>query len=144
MQIRCTAFVLTQLLALRWWGAFPLMDIVPWHKGVMITAGLFGQWLRIQFIGFRVHEVFDPNSGQFVMPLRRNPVLCCNGQLCGNFPHCYSFLSQGIAHRRWDFGRRESITRRTVRCDRRPSRARCSACPVPQARAPSVARRAAA
>jgi len=69
MQIRCTAYALTQLLALRLWGSFPLMDIAPWRKGVMITAGLFGQWLRIQFIGLRVRDAFDPKSGQFVMPL---------------------------------------------------------------------------
>lgn len=50
MQIRCTAYALTQLLALRLWAAFPLMEIAPWRKGAMITAGLFGQWMRIQFI----------------------------------------------------------------------------------------------
>lgn len=69
MQIRCTAYALTQLLALRLWGSFPLMEIAPWRKGAMITAGLFGQWLRIQFIGLRVREAFDPKSGQFVMPM---------------------------------------------------------------------------
>ena len=69
MQIRCTAYALTQLLALRLWGSFPLMQIAPWRKGAMITAGLFGQWLRIQFIGLRVREAFDPKSGQFVMPM---------------------------------------------------------------------------
>lgn len=68
MQIRCTAYALTQLLALKLWGAFPLMDIAPWRKGAMITAGLFGQWMRIQFIGLRVRNAFDPKSGNFVMP----------------------------------------------------------------------------
>jgi hypothetical protein len=68
MQIRCTAYALTQLLALKLWGAFPLMDIAPWRKGALITAGLFGQWLRIQFIGLRVRNAFDPKSGHFVMP----------------------------------------------------------------------------
>ena len=43
MQIRCTAYALMQLLALKLWGAFPLMDIAPWRKGALITAGLFGQ-----------------------------------------------------------------------------------------------------
>jgi hypothetical protein len=69
MQIRCTAYALMQLLALKLWGAFPLMDIAPWRKGAMITAGLFGQWMRIQFIGLRVRSAFDPKSGNFVMPL---------------------------------------------------------------------------
>ncbi|MDA8255886.1 MAG: transposase [Betaproteobacteria bacterium] len=68
MQIRCTAYALTQLLALKLWGAFPLMDIAPWRKGAMITAGLFGQWMRIQFIGLRVRNAFDPKSDHFVMP----------------------------------------------------------------------------
>lgn len=68
MQIRCTAYALTQLLALRLWASFPLMDIAPWRKGVMVTAGLFGQWMRIQFIGLRVRDAYDPKSGQFAMP----------------------------------------------------------------------------
>ena len=68
MQIRSTAYALTQLLALRLWGSFPLMDIAPWRKGAMITAGLFGQWMRIQFIGLRVRDAYDAKSGNFVMP----------------------------------------------------------------------------
>ena len=68
MQIRCAAYALTQLLALRLWASFPLMDIAPWRKGAMITAGLFGQWMRIQFIGLRVRDAYDPKSGQFAMP----------------------------------------------------------------------------
>lgn len=59
MQIRSTAYALTQLRALRLWASFPLLDIAPWRKGAMITAGLFGQWMRIQFIA---------KSGQFVLP----------------------------------------------------------------------------
>lgn len=68
MQIRSTAYALMQLLALKLWEAFPLMDIAPWRKGTIITAGLFGQWMRIQFIGLRVRSAFDPKSGNFVMP----------------------------------------------------------------------------
>jgi len=68
MQIRCTAYALMQLLALRLWATFPLMEIAPWRKGAMITAGLFGQWMRIQFVGLRVRSAFDPKSGNFVMP----------------------------------------------------------------------------
>jgi hypothetical protein len=68
MQIRCTAYALTQLLALKLWASFPVMDIAPWRKGAMITAGLFAQWLRIQFIGLRVRDAYDPKSGHFVMP----------------------------------------------------------------------------
>jgi hypothetical protein len=68
MQIRSTAYALTQLLALRLWESFPLMDIAPWRNRTMITAGLFGQWLRIQFIGLRVRQAYDPKSGHFVMP----------------------------------------------------------------------------
>ncbi|MGB5010982.1 MAG: transposase, partial [Candidatus Dechloromonas phosphoritropha] len=68
MQIRCTAYALMQLLALKLWGAFPLMEIAPWRKGATITAGLFGQWMRIQFVGLRVRSALDPKSGNFVMP----------------------------------------------------------------------------
>lgn len=68
MQIRSTAYALTQLLALKLWASFPLMEIAPWRKGAMITAGLFGQWLRIQFIGLRVRDACHPKSGDFVMP----------------------------------------------------------------------------
>lgn len=68
MQIRSTAYALTQLLALKLWPSFPLMEIAPWRKGAMITAGLFAQWLRIQFIGLRVRDACTPKSGNFVMP----------------------------------------------------------------------------
>jgi hypothetical protein len=68
MQIRATAYALTQLLALQLWQSFPLMAIAPWRKGAMITAGLFAQWLRMQFIGLPVRDAYDPKSGQFVMP----------------------------------------------------------------------------
>ena len=68
MQIHSTAYALMQLLALKLWSSFPLMEIAPWRKGAMITAGLFGQWMRIQFIGLRVRSAFDPKSGNFVMP----------------------------------------------------------------------------
>jgi hypothetical protein len=71
MQIRSTAYALTQLLALRLWESFPLLDIAPWRKRATITAALFGQWLRIQFIGLRVREAYDAKSGQFVMPFPR-------------------------------------------------------------------------
>jgi hypothetical protein len=68
MQIRSTAYALTQLLALRLWQSFPLMEIAPWRKGTLVTAGLFAQWLRIQFIGLRVRDACNPKSGNFVMP----------------------------------------------------------------------------
>jgi hypothetical protein len=68
MQIRCTAYALMQLLAPRLWESFPLLDIASWREGAMITAGLFAQWMRIQFIGLRVRDAYDPKSGQFVMP----------------------------------------------------------------------------
>jgi hypothetical protein len=68
MQIRSTAYTLTQLLALKSWASFPLLDIAPWRKGAMITAGLFGQWLRSQFVGLRVRNACAPKPGQFVMP----------------------------------------------------------------------------
>jgi hypothetical protein len=68
MQIRCTAYALMQMLALKLWASFPLMEIAPWRKGALITAGLFGQWMRIQFIGLRVRSAFDRKSGNFVMP----------------------------------------------------------------------------
>ena len=68
MQIRCTAYALMQMLALKLWTSFPLMEIAPWRKGALITAGLFGQWMRIQFIGLRVRSAFDRKSGHFVMP----------------------------------------------------------------------------
>jgi hypothetical protein len=68
MQIRSTAYALTQLLALRLWATFPLMDMATWRKGALITAGLLGQWLRIQLIGLCVREAYDPKLGHFVMP----------------------------------------------------------------------------
>ena len=63
----------------RWWGVTNLwqqskealelwMEIAPWRKGALITAGLFGQWMRIQFIGLRVRSAFDQKSGNFVTP----------------------------------------------------------------------------
>ncbi len=67
MRIRSTAHALTQLLARQLRQSFPLLAIAPWRKGAMITAGLFGQWLRIQFIGLRVRDAYDPKSGQVVM-----------------------------------------------------------------------------
>lgn len=68
MQIRSTAYALVVLLALQLHEAFPLMDIAPWRKGSGITAGLFGQWLRIRFIGLSVRDAYDPKSRQFTMP----------------------------------------------------------------------------
>ena len=41
------------------------MEISPWRKGTMITAGLFGQWMRIQFIGLRVRDAYDAKSERF-------------------------------------------------------------------------------
>ena len=69
MQIRCTAYALTQMLALRLWVNFPLLDIAPWRKGALITAGLFAQWLRIQFTGLAVRSAYEAKSGQFAMPM---------------------------------------------------------------------------
>lgn len=34
----------------------------------MIAAGLFGHWIRIQFIGLRGRDAYDAKSGNFVMP----------------------------------------------------------------------------
>lgn len=68
MQVRSTAYALMQLLALKLWESFPLMEIAPWRKGASITAGLFGQWMRIHFIGLRVRNAYNPKSGNFVMP----------------------------------------------------------------------------
>ena len=68
MQIRSTAYALSQVLALKLWESYPLMEIAPWRKGAMITAGLFGQWMRIQFIGLRVRDACNPKSRNFVMP----------------------------------------------------------------------------
>jgi hypothetical protein len=48
--------------------SFPLMEIAPWRRGTLITAGLFGQWMRIQFIGLRVRDAYDPKSENFVTP----------------------------------------------------------------------------
>jgi len=67
MQIRSTAYALTQLLAMKLAEFFPLMEIAPWRRGAMITAGLFGQWLRIQFIGLQVRDAYNPKSGKFAM-----------------------------------------------------------------------------
>ena len=59
---------LDPIAGLALWESFPPIDIAPWRKGAMITAGLFGQWLRIQFTGLRVRDACDSESGQFVMP----------------------------------------------------------------------------
>jgi len=72
MQIRCTAYALMPWLALKLWASFPLMEMAPWRKGTIITAGLFGQWMRIQFIGLRLRSAFDQKSGNFVMPFPGN------------------------------------------------------------------------
>ncbi|MBL8406340.1 MAG: transposase [Candidatus Accumulibacter sp.] len=69
MQIRSMAYALTQLLALQLGEFFPLREVAPWRKGMVITAGLFAQWLRIQFIGLRMRGAYDPKSGHFTMPL---------------------------------------------------------------------------
>ncbi len=69
MQTRSMAYALTQLLALQLGEFFPLMEVAPWRKGMVITAGLFAQWLRINFIGLRVRDAYDPKSGHFAMPL---------------------------------------------------------------------------
>ena len=68
MKIRSAAFALMQLLALKLWEHFPLMEIAPWSKFTMIMAGVFGQWVGIQFIGLRLHDACRPKSGNFVMP----------------------------------------------------------------------------
>jgi hypothetical protein len=68
MQIRSTAYALTQLLARQLWESFPRMAIAPWRKSATMIAGLFGQWLRMQFIGLPVRDAYDPRSSQFVRP----------------------------------------------------------------------------
>ena len=68
MQIRSMAYALTPLLALQLGEFFPMREVAPWRKGMVITAGLFAQWLRIKFIGLRMRGAYDPKSG-----LRRDP-----------------------------------------------------------------------
>ena len=82
MQVRSTAYALVQLLALKLWEFFPLMEIAPWRKGALITAGLFGQWMRIQFIGLRVRDACNPKSGNFVMPFPSR-ISVCSVEVCG-------------------------------------------------------------
>jgi hypothetical protein len=69
MQIRCAPYPLTQMLAMRLWESFPLIDIAPCPKWAIIAAGLFDQWLRIHFFGLPVREAYDEKSRHFVMPL---------------------------------------------------------------------------
>lgn len=69
MQIRCTGYALMQLLALKLEASFPLMEIAPWRKGAIITAGLFAQWMRIQFTGVPVRDAYNAKSRHFVMPI---------------------------------------------------------------------------
>ena len=68
MQIRSTAYTLTQLLALTLFKSFPLLQIAPWRKGAVITAGLFATWMRYQFTGLRLRDAYRPKSRQFILP----------------------------------------------------------------------------
>ena len=68
MQIRSTAYTLTQLLALTLFKSFPLLQIAPWRKGAVITAGLFATWMRHQFWGLRLRDAYHPKSRKFNMP----------------------------------------------------------------------------
>lgn len=58
---------LDAIAGLKLWESFPLMELAPWRKGVIITAGLFGQWLKIQFIGLRIRDACDSKPENFAM-----------------------------------------------------------------------------
>jgi hypothetical protein len=62
MQIRSTAWTLTQLLALAVDEAFPHREVAPWREGHPLTAGLVAQWLRIEFTGLAFRDGYDPKS----------------------------------------------------------------------------------
>jgi hypothetical protein len=68
MQIRSTAYTLTQMLALTLFDSFPISKLAPWREGTTITAGLFTAWLRYQFTGLRLRNAYRPKSRKFNMP----------------------------------------------------------------------------
>lgn len=68
MHIRCTAYALVQMLALTLHENFPLLEVAPWRRGAIITAGLFAAWMRSHFTGLRIRDAYDPKSRKFRMP----------------------------------------------------------------------------
>jgi hypothetical protein len=68
MQIRSTAYTLTQMLALTLFDSFPTSQLAPWREGATVTAGLFATWLRYQFTGLRLRSAYRPTSRKFNMP----------------------------------------------------------------------------
>lgn len=63
MQIRSTAWTLTQLLSLTvQQTSFPLAQVAPWRINQPFTAGLVAQWMRIEFAGLAFRDGFDRKS----------------------------------------------------------------------------------
>ena len=72
MQIRCTAWTLTQLLSLTVEQAsFPLAAVAPWRIKQSLTSGLVAQWMRIEFTGLAFRHSFDRKSQKFSFPVER-------------------------------------------------------------------------
>lgn len=71
MQIRSMAWVLAQLLTLVAKESFPIGLIAPWRSDHTLTAGLIGQWLRIEFSGLPFRDGYDGKSRKFSFPEAR-------------------------------------------------------------------------
>lgn len=72
MQIRSTAWALTQLLSLTvQQTSFPRAAVAPWRSKQSLTAGLVAQWMRIEFTGLVFRDCFDRKSLKFFFPKER-------------------------------------------------------------------------
>jgi hypothetical protein len=71
MQIRSIAWTLVQLLCLVVEESFPIDVVAPWRNKQPLTAGLVGQWLRIEFTGLAFRDGFKPKSTIFTFPEQR-------------------------------------------------------------------------
>jgi SRSO17 transposase len=68
MQMRSSAYVLTQMLAMQLQQSFPMSEVAPWRIGRPVTAGLFLTWLRREYSGLRFRAAFCVKSQQFQWP----------------------------------------------------------------------------
>jgi hypothetical protein len=72
MHMRAVAWVLAQLLTQVVKESFPVGLIAPWRSDHVLTAGLIGQWLRIEFSGLPFRDGYDRRSRKFSFPEARS------------------------------------------------------------------------
>jgi len=72
MQIRSTAWCLTQLLVTKIHDSFPMEIVAPWRKNHTLTAGLMAQWMRMEFSGLSFRDGYDRKSKKFLLPEHRH------------------------------------------------------------------------